>query len=168
MPIFGNETPFLFWKHWTVRRKLVAGDENVQFWPQNLDILGQKSIFCFGFAIFVNREYHQYTRGYNFPILTTPNKFSVSELYVIFWGSSQFLAISGYSHFAIISTLNFEPLSTKLGGTALGPSKRWPTMTTDPVQKGITEKRSFLRLAGKCFLVLFSLHNFTWSWPELG
>ena len=43
--------------------KLAARDENVQFWPRNLDIRGQKSIFCFGIANFVNRAYHQYTRG---------------------------------------------------------------------------------------------------------
>ena len=35
-------------------------------------------------AIFVNRAYHHYTRGYNFPIGTTPNKISISELGVIF------------------------------------------------------------------------------------
>ena len=33
-----NETPLLCWKHWPVRLQLVAKDENVQFWPQNLDI----------------------------------------------------------------------------------------------------------------------------------
>ena len=32
------------------------------------------------------------------------------------------------------------------------PSNKWPTMTTDPVRAGITEKRLFLRLAEKCFL----------------
>ena len=45
-----------------------------------------------------------------------PKKISVSELLVIFQGSPRFLAISGHSHFAIISTLNFGPRSTKLGG----------------------------------------------------
>ena len=45
-----------------------------------------------------------------------PKKISVSELLVIFQGSPRFLAISGHSHFAIISTLNFGPFSTKLGG----------------------------------------------------
>ena len=67
-------------------------------------------------AIFVNRAYHKYTRGYNFPIRTTPKKISVSEQWVIFWGSPLFLALSGYSHVRSISTLNFGPFSTKLGG----------------------------------------------------
>ena len=52
-----------------------------------------------------------YAQGYNFHS-DHPEKFSVSELWVIFWGSPQFLAISGHSHFAIISTLNFGPSST--------------------------------------------------------
>ena len=65
-----NETPFLCWKHWPVRLKLAARDENVQFWSKNLDIWGQKSIFCMVIAIFVNRAYHQYAWGYHFPIWT--------------------------------------------------------------------------------------------------
>ena len=68
-------------------------------------------------AIFVNRAYHQYTRGYNFPIRTTPQKNSVSELGVYFWGSPLFLAVLGLCHDRGIGTLNFEPISTKLGGT---------------------------------------------------
>ena len=68
-------------------------------------------------AIFVNRAYHKYTQGYNFPIGTTPKKNSVSELGVIFWGSPLFLAVLGLCHFRGISTLNFGPFSTKLGGT---------------------------------------------------
>ena len=40
-----NETPFSCWKHWSVRLQLAARGENVLFWPQNLDIWGQKSIF---------------------------------------------------------------------------------------------------------------------------
>ena len=77
------------------------------FCPQSLDIWGQKSILCFGISIFVNKGYHQYTQGYNFPILTIPKKNSISELWVIFRGSPRFLAISGHSHFASISTLDF-------------------------------------------------------------
>ena len=113
-----NETPFSCWKHWSVGLKLAARGENVLFWPQNLDIWGQKSIFCFDIAIFVNRAYHQNTWGYKFSIQTTPKKFSVSELWVIFLGSLRFLAISGLWHFASISTSNFGQWSTKLGGTA--------------------------------------------------
>ena len=50
-------------------------------------------------AIFVDGTNDHYTRGYNFPIGTTPKKFSVSELGVIFWGSPLFLAVLGHSHF---------------------------------------------------------------------
>ena len=39
------------------------------------------------------RAYHKYARGHNFPIRTTPIKISVSEQWVIFWGSPWFLAI---------------------------------------------------------------------------
>ena len=64
-----------------------------QFWPQNLGTWGQKSNFGFGIAIFVNRAYHQYSRGNIFPIRTTPKNFFVSKLWVIFWGSPLFLAV---------------------------------------------------------------------------
>ena len=74
-------------------------------------------------AIFVDGTNDHYTRGYNFPIGTTPKKFSVSELGVIFWGSPLFLAVLGHSHVRGISTLNFGPISMKLGGT-IGPSKK--------------------------------------------
>ena len=70
-----------------------------------------------------------------------------------------------------------------------GPSKRWPRMTTDPVRARFREKRLFLHLAEKWFFgqkyvlpkkktkrdwylfwkrVLFSLNNFSRSWPEQG
>ena len=41
-------------------------------------------------AIFVNGANDHYTRGYKFPIRTTPKKNSASELRVIFWGSPLF------------------------------------------------------------------------------
>ena len=41
---------------------------------KKLDIWGQKLIFCFGTAIFVNRPYHQYTLGHNFPIALDPTR----------------------------------------------------------------------------------------------
>ena len=37
-------------------------------------------------------------------------------LWVIFRGSPLFLAVSGHSHFAVISAPNFGPPLTKLGG----------------------------------------------------
>ena len=67
-------------------------------------------------AIFVDGANDHYTWGYNFPIGTTPKKFSVSELGVIFWGSPLFLAIFGHSHFRGATTLSFGPISTTLGG----------------------------------------------------
>merc|ERR1712214_192930 len=78
---------------------------------------GQKSIFCLVIAIFVDGANDHYTRGSNFHIGTTPKKFSVSELGVIFWGSPLFLAVFGHSHFRGATTLNFGLISTKLGGT---------------------------------------------------
>ena len=111
-----NETPFLCWKHWSARLQLAARGENVLFLPQNLDIWGQKSIFCLVIAIFVDGANDHYTRGSNFPIGTTPKKFSVSELGVIFWGSPLFLAVFGHWRVRRATTLNFGPISTKLGG----------------------------------------------------
>ena len=50
-------------------------------------------------------------------IRNPPKKNSIPELGVLFWGSPLFLALSGHSHVRGISTLNFGPFSTKLGGT---------------------------------------------------
>ena len=75
-----------------------------------------KSIFCLVIAFFVDGTNDHYTQGYNFPIGTTPKKISVSELGVIFWGSPLFLAVFGHSHVRGATTLNFGPISTKLGG----------------------------------------------------
>ena len=81
-----NETPFSCWKHWSVRLQLAARGENVLFWPQNLDIWGQKSIFCIVIAIFVNGANEHYTRGYIFPIGTTPKKNFRFRARGHFWG----------------------------------------------------------------------------------
>ena len=68
-------------------------------------------------AIFVDGTNDHYTRGYNFPIRTTPKKFSVSELGVIFLGLTpvfgRFLAIDALEGQL---PLIFGPISTKLGG----------------------------------------------------
>ena len=68
-------------------------------------------------AIFVDGANDHYTRGYNLPIGTTPKKISVSELGVIFWGSPLFLAVFGHRRVRGATTLNFGPISTKLGET---------------------------------------------------
>ena len=96
---------------------MAARGKNVLFLPKNLDIWGKKSIFCMVMAIFVNRAYHKYARGYNFPIQTNPKKISVSEQGLIFQGSPLFLAVLGLCRIISISTLNFGPFLTKLGGT---------------------------------------------------
>ena len=51
-----------------------------------------------------------------FPLVPPRKKF-VSELGVIFGGSPLFLALLGHSHVKGRGTLNFGPISTKLGGT---------------------------------------------------
>merc|ERR1712081_7421 len=80
-------------------------------------MFGAKSqIFCVVIMIFFNGAYHKYTRGYNFLIGTTPKKISVSEIGVIFWGSPLFLAVFGHQRVRAATTLNFGPISTKLGG----------------------------------------------------
>ena len=144
---------FLCWKHWTVQLKLAARDENVQFWPKNFDIWGQKSFFCMVIAIFVNWAYHQYARGYNFPIQTTPKRISISKLWVVFRGTPLFLAVSGHSDFTIIvSTLILDRRQRNLVEPSR-PSKKWPRVTTSLVWAGITEQRPFLRSAEKWFSV---------------
>ena len=46
-----------------------------------------------------------------------PRNISVSEVQAIFRGSPLFLAILGHSHVRGLTTLNFGPISMKLGGT---------------------------------------------------
>ena len=110
----------------------------MQLGPENLSIWGQKVSFMFW-----NRAFCQQGIPVH-PGLQLSH--SVSKLLVIFRGSPWFLAVSGYSHFAIISTLNFRPWSTKLDGTFCAINK----MTHN--DNGITEKRSFVGLTKKWFL----------------
>ena len=106
------------------------------FWPQNLDIWGQKSIFCFVIAIFVDGTNDHYTWGYNFPIEPPQKKFR-------FWARGHFfLAHPCFWPFLAIPTLEvYLPLilvqfQRNLGQPS-GPSKKWPRRTTDPVRAGI-------------------------------
>ena len=112
--ISGNllDTCFVL-KYWPARLQWDARDEKVQFWLQNFDILDQKSIFFVESRFFVKKAYHQYRKNRKTFHL---NKFSVSEVGVIFWGSPLFLAVFGHSHVRRATTLNFGPISTKLGG----------------------------------------------------
>ena len=160
--------------------QLVARDKNVQLGPENLGIWGQKVSFMFWNCAFCQQGIPVH------PGLQLSH--SVSKLLVIFRGSPWFLAVSGHSHFAIISTLNFGPLSTKLGGTVRAIKK----MTHNNHRTGpcwIYGKRPILRSAKKRFFaqnpffppkntrnlldwylfgnwVLFCLHNFSQSWLE--
>ena len=52
-----------------------------------------------------------------FPSEPPQKKNFLSELGVIFWGSPLFLAVFGHSQVRGATTLNFGPISTKLGGT---------------------------------------------------
>ena len=85
------------------------------FYPK-IRILGRKVNFLYGNCNFFQEGISQVCRGYNFPIWITPKKISVSELCVIFRGSPLFLAVFGHSHVRGATTLNFGPISTKLGG----------------------------------------------------
>ena len=97
------------------------------FFDPKIWIFGAKSQFvCLVIPIFVDGTNDHYTRGYNFPIGTTPKKNSVSELGVIFWGSPLFLAVFGHSHVRGATTLNFGPISTKLGGIVRAIKKNDP------------------------------------------
>ena len=60
-------------------------------------------------AIFVDRAYHWYTQGYNFPIRITPKEIPFPS----YWSFGPFGLVSVHKY----STLNFGPFSTKLVGT---------------------------------------------------
>ena len=77
----------------------------------------QKSIFCFRIADFLSIGHITITPGATPKKFSNQKKISVSEVGVIFWGSSRILAISVQCPIAVISTLNFGPWSTKLGDT---------------------------------------------------
>ena len=54
--------------------------ENIDRCDSNWPLGTKMCNFCMVIAIFVNRAYHQYAWGYNFPIRVTPKKMCVSEL----------------------------------------------------------------------------------------
>ena len=88
--------------------------------------MGQKGTKSQSFGLesrfFVKRSYQHYARGYPKKIFH-PKKISVAKVGVIFRGSSWILAILGQCLIAVISTLNFGPWSTKLGGTVRATKK---------------------------------------------
>ena len=92
-----------------------------------MPILGKKSLFFLEkskvllptchIVIFVDGAYNHYTRAYNFPNRTTPQKKFRFRARGHFLGLTPVLALLGHSHVRGISTLDFGPISTKLGGT---------------------------------------------------
>ena len=93
---------------------------------QKSAILTQKSIFCFGIAIFCQRAYHQYALGYPEEIFHR-KQFSVSEVWVVFPG-----IIPVFGHFGPVLNRKYKyfgPWSTKLGGTHIengpGPGRNY-------------------------------------------
>merc|ERR1712016_281489 len=81
---------------------------------------GPRAVKSFVIAIFVDGTNDHYTRGYNFPIGTTPKKISVFELGVIFWGSPLFLAIDALEGQLPLILVRFQRNS----GESSGPSKK--------------------------------------------
>ena len=101
-----------------------------------------------------------------------------------------FFTVLGHSHFRGISTLNFGPFSTKLGGTVRAIKKMTQNVNGPGLGRNY-EKQLFLRSAEKCFFgqkwvltqkitqnflrdwylfgkrQLFSLNNFFLLWPRL-
>ena len=120
-----------------------------------------------------------------------PQKISVSELGVIFWGLPLFLAVLGLWHDRGATTLNFGPISTKLGGTVRAIKKmtqkdNGPCLGRNYGETGVftfDQKVVFGLKMGftpknhpKWYFPpwlfgqrhFFSLNNFFRSWPEHG
>ena len=87
------------------------------FFDPKIWIFGAKSQFLYGNRDFCQQGISQVYPGLQHSHSDHPKQISVSKLGVIFRGSPLFLALSGHSHVRGISTLNFGPFSTKLGGT---------------------------------------------------
>ena len=79
--------------------------------------LNFKRNFCQRGGNFCQRGITQVYPGLQFSHSDYPQKISVPELGVIFWGSPLVLAVLGLCHDRGISILNFGLFSTKLGGT---------------------------------------------------
>ena len=83
---------------------------------QKSGYLGQKVNFFYGNRDFCQQCISQVYPGLQLSHSDHPKKISISKLGIIFRGSPLFLAPLGHSHDRGISTLNFGPFSTKLGG----------------------------------------------------
>ena len=78
--------------------------------------LNFKRNFCQRGGNFCQRGITQVYPGLQFSHSDYPKKISVPELGVIFWGSPLVLAVFGHRRVRGATTLNFGPISTKLGG----------------------------------------------------
>ena len=132
------------------------------FLTQKFGYLVQKVNFLYGNRDFWQRGISPVCPGLQLSHSDNPEKKIVFELWVIFWGSPQFLANPGLCHFRIIIILNFGLSSTKLGWTVQA-IKKLPTMTPD-LKRLIFffEKGTFL------FAHLFPVVTRTWLEPRSG
>ena len=85
--------------------------------PKIFGNFGPKVNFSFCNCDFCQQGISQVYPGLHLSHSDHPKKISVSELGVIFRGSPLFLAVLGLCHDRGATTLNFGPISTKLGGT---------------------------------------------------
>ena len=93
-------------------------DPNTPSRSRPIGYLGQKWVnFLYGKRNFCQQSISPVCLGLQFSHSDLPKKKSVTELGIIFQGSTPFLALLGLCRFISISTLNFGPFSTKLGGT---------------------------------------------------
>ena len=163
------------------------------FWPQNLDIWGQKSIFLFSDRNFLLMEQMTTIPGATtFPSEPPPKKISFSELGVIFWGSPLFLAIFGHWRIRGATTLNFWSDFNETRGESSGVIKKMTQKDNRPgpgrnhgetgvftfgrkvvfgLKMGLTPKNHPKWHFPPWWFgqrQLFSLNNFFRSWPEHG
>ena len=100
------------------------------FFDPKIWIFGAKSHFFVWYyrlnRVFCQQGISQVYPGLHVYHLDQPKKISVSKLGVIFRGSPLFLDGLGLCHDRGLSTLNFGPCSTKLGGTVRAIKKNDP------------------------------------------
>ena len=123
-----------------------------------MDILGRKSVFCFGTTNFVNRVYHQYTRVNNFPIGADPKKIPFPS-YGSFPGAHPGFWPFWASPKSLVCTLFFGPWPTKLGKTVRATKK----MTHNDNRPGPSWNCGEMAVFTLCFLGQKSVFLFTLS-----
>ena len=186
-----NETPFSCWKHWSVGLKLAAWGRKCAFLTPKFGYLGPKVNFLFSDRNFCWWNKLPLYPGLQLSHRNHPQKNFSFRARVIFWGSPLFLAVFGHSHVRRATTLNFGPISTKLGGIVRaikkmtqkdngpGPGRNYGETgvftfgrkVVFGLKMGLTPKNHPKWhfppwLFGQ--RVFFSLNNFFRSWPEHG